>query len=325
MKRALICGISGQDGAYLAELLISKGYCVFGTSRDINKGDFENLKKLGISAHTKLVPMMPTETNSIHHALRISNPDEVYNLSGQSSVGFSFEKPEETMASIVDVTLNILDTIKLLKPEIRFFNAGSSECFGSTEKGMPADENTAFNPRSPYATAKAKAYHLVKNYRDTNGLFACTGILFNHESPLRQGKFVTQKIIQGATQIAKDINNGHPPKKIHLGNLSIRRDWGWAPEYVEAMWLMIQQAKPEDFVIATGQCHSLQEFVEKVFSKLDLNWRDYVVIDEDLFRPNEAIELGANPSKAKAILDWQASTQVDGIISEMIAEASGYK
>jgi GDPmannose 4,6-dehydratase len=315
MKRALICGVSGQDGAYLAQLLLSKGYTVFGSSRDIEKTAFHNLEKLGILSQIKLVNMTTSDAASIGDAFFMSQPDEVYNLSGQSSVGLSFEWPEETRQSIVDATANILEQIRLNYPTTRFFGAGSGECFGETH-GIPSNESTSFNPKSPYAEAKVEAFKLVKQYRDSFHLFTCTGILFNHESPLRPTRFVTQKIIRAAIEIAQGQS-----KKLTLGNLAVQRDWGWAPDYVEVMWKMLQQDSPEDFVIATGIGHSLEEFVDMVFSQLGLNWKDHVLIDQSLFRPNEGMEILANPAKAKEKLGWRAGKSLREVISQMLSDA----
>ena len=315
MKRALICGVSGQDGAYLAQLLLSKGYIVFGSSRDIEKTEFHNLERLGILSQIMLVNMTTSDAASIGDAFFLSKPDEVYNLSGQSSVGLSFERPEETRQSIVDATANILEEIRCNYPAARFFGAGSGECFGETH-GIPSNESTSFNPKSPYAEAKVEAFKLVKQYRDSFHLFACTGILFNHESPLRPTRFVTQKIIRAAIEIAQGQSN-----KLTLGNLAIQRDWGWAPDYVEAMWQMLQQDSPEDFVIATGIGHSLGEFVGMVFSQLGLNWRDHILVDQSLFRPNEGIEILANPAKAKEKLGWSAKKSLQEVIAQMLSDA----
>lgn len=315
MKRALICGVSGQDGAYLAQLLLSKGYTVFGSSRDIEKKEFHNLEKLGILSQIKLIKMTTSDVASISDALFLSKPDEVYNLSGQSSVGLSLMRPEETRQSIVDATANILEQIRLNYPAARFFGAGSGECFGETH-GTPSCESTPFNPKSPYAEAKVEAFKLVKQYRDFYRLFACTGILFNHESPLRPTHFVTQKIIRTAIEIAQGQS-----KKLTLGNLAIQRDWDWAPDYVEAMWKMLQQDSPEDFVIATGIGHSLEEFVDIVFSQLGLNWKDHVSVNQSLFRPNEGIEILANPAKAKEKLGWRAKKSLQEVISQMLSDA----
>lgn len=315
MKRALVCGVSGQDGAYLAQYLLSKQYEVFGSSRDILKTDFSNLVKLGIFDRVKLVDLSISESDKVKSVLSKTKPSEIYNLAGQSSVGISFERPEETRRSIVDGTSNLLEAIRLSGLGIRFFNAGSGECFGDTH-GVPANESTPFDPKSPYAEAKVAAFELVKKYRDTHDLFACTGILFNHESPLRPTRFVTQKIIRTAIE----IKNGST-SKLRLGNLGVQRDWGWSPEYVEAMWLMLQQHEPEDFVLATGVGHSLENFVCIVFDQLKLNWKDHVLVDQSLFRPNEAVEILANPAKAKAKLGWSTKKSLQDVIAEMLSDA----
>lgn len=236
-KTALICGVGGQDGAYLASFLLKKGYKIWGTSRDAQGGSLSNLNKLDIRSHIRLLSMVPEDFRSVFVALKTSQPDEVYYLAGQTSVGLSFEQPAETIQSIALGTLNMLEACRLLDKKVRLYNAGSSECFGDT-CGVPATESTPFHPRSPYAVAKASAFWLVDNYREAYDLFACTGILFNHESPLRPERFVTQKIISTAKRIANGSN-----EKLQLGRMDIARDWGWAPEYVEAMWLMLQEEK----------------------------------------------------------------------------------
>jgi GDPmannose 4,6-dehydratase len=315
MKRALIIGISGQDGAYLAQFLLSMGYKVFGSSRDIVKTEFHNLEKLDIFSQINLVNLITSDASSIEHAFSICMPDEVYNLSGQSSVGLSFDRPTETWQSIVDATANILEELRLRHPRARFFNAGSGECFGETN-GIPANEDTSFDPKSPYAESKVEAFRLAKQCRELHKLFVCTGILFNHESPLRPTRFVTQKIIRAAVGIAQGQGG-----KLILGNLAIKRDWGWAPEYVDAMWRMLQQENPEDFVIATGVGHSLEQFVEIVFSELGLHWREHVLIDKALFRPNEGLDVLADPNKAKLLLNWSAKITLRDVISQMVYEA----
>lgn len=308
---ALICGISGQDGAYLAQFLLGKGYVVFGTSRDAQGSSFRNLDTLGIRRQVQCLSMAPEDFRSVLFALQKSNPDEIYYLAGQSSVGLSFEQPAETMQSITLGTLNILEGYRMMDKKIRLYQAGSSECFGDTH-GEPANEHTPFYPMSPYAVAKASAFWLVNNYRDAYGLFACTGILFNHESPLRPERFVTQKIIHAVKRIASGS-----PEKLKLGSLDIARDWGWAPEYVEAMWLMLQQERPEDFVIATGKTITLEEFVSIAFAQASLDWKDHVIQDPDLFRPTD-LKIGrADPSEAFKKLGWRASTQVVDVVKKM--------
>jgi GDPmannose 4,6-dehydratase len=313
-KTALICGVSGQDGSFLAELLLSKGYAVFGTSRDAQGSSFSNLKKLGIRDQITFLSMVPEDFRSVLVALRKSNPDEIYYLAGQSSVGLSFEQPAETMQSITMGTLNILEGCRMLETEhkvIKVYHAGSGECFGHTQ-GEPADEGTPFYPMSPYAVAKSSAYWLVNNYREAYGLFACTGILFNHESALRPERFVTQKIVRAVKRIAQGST-----EKLKLGRLDITRDWGWAPEYVEAMWLMLQQEKPHDFVIATGITISLEEFVQAAFAEAGLNWRDYVEQDRALFRPTDLAVGRADPTKAHRELGWKATTTGVDVVKKM--------
>ncbi len=311
-KIALICGISGQDGSYLAKFLLSKGYDVWGTSRDAQGSTMANLRSLEIFHRIKLVTMLPEDFRSVYITLKKSNPDEIYYLSGQTSVGLSFEVPAETIQSSIMGTLNILEACRLFDREIRFYSAGSSECFGDT-LGLPANENTQFQPRSPYAVAKSSAFWLVNNYREAYKLFTCTGLLFNHDSPLRPMRFVTQKIITVAKRISEGSN-----EKLQLGRLDIERDWGWAPEYVEAMWLMLQNSSPNDFVIATGLTYSLEEFVECTFSNFRLNWRDHVNQAEDLLRPTDLLISKADPSKANAILGWKAKTSMPLVVKYMI-------
>jgi GDPmannose 4,6-dehydratase len=310
-KRALICEVSGQDGAYLAEFLLNKGYEVWGTSRDAQVSAFTNLALLGIRGRVKTISMASNDFRSVLQAISTCNPDEIYNLAGQSSVGLSFEQPAETLESIATGTLNLLEAIRFLEIPVKFYNAGSSECFGDVGAN-PADENSHFQPRSPYAVAKSTAHWLVTNYRSAYNLFACTGILFNHESPLRPPRFVTRKIVQTALQISKGLTD-----KLVLGDLSIKRDWGWSKEYVEAMWLMLQIEKPEDFVIATGEANTLQEFVATAFAALDLDWQDYVVQDMKLFRLSEIRHSCGNPSKAKNVLGWEPKMKMRDVVKEM--------
>lgn len=309
---ALICGASGQDGGYLAQLLLSKGYAVWGTSRDAQGSAFGNLKKLGIFDQCRLLSMVPEDFRSVFKAIQQSAPDEIYFLAGQSSVGLSFEQPAETIQSVVIGTLNMLEACRMFDKEIRLYHAGSSECFGDTQ-GQPANEQTPFNPRSPYAVAKASAFWLVNNYREAYSLFTCTGILFNHESPLRPDRFVTQKIVATAKRIA----NGSG-ETLLLGRMDIARDWGWAPEYVEAMWLMLQQTQPEDFVIATGKTYSLEDFVRLAFLAVDLDWREHVKQSEEFFRPTDLLVSSANPSKANLKLGWQAQIEMPQVVQKMI-------
>jgi GDPmannose 4,6-dehydratase len=309
---ALICGITGQDGSYLAHFLLNKGYTVWGTSRDATNPNNNNLIKLDIITKVNLVSMNPLDFKSVLTTIDRIKPDEIYYLAGQSSVGLSFELPSETIQSIVLGTLNVLEACRMLKKEVRLYQAGSSECFGDTEN-EPADEKFNFQPKSPYAVAKASAYWLVDNYRDAYNLYACTGVLFNHESPLRPSRFVTQKIISGAQAIASGKQN-----KLILGRINITRDWGWAPDYVEAMWLMLQQEQPKDFIVATGRSHSLAEFIDLVFQRFDLRWEDYVVQSSEFHRPSDIINSRANPSKINQELGWQAKTMLPATVNKMI-------
>jgi len=312
LKRALICGISGQDGAYLAQLLLDKGYEVWGSSRDAQVAGFGNLALLGIKSKLKLLSMAPNDFRSVLTAITRSEPDEIYYLAGQSSVGLSFEQPAETLESITLGTLNMLEAIRFLDKAIKFYHAGSSECFG--DHGQQAvNEETPFRPRSPYAVAKSSAHWLVANYREAYGIFACNGILFNHESPIRPERFVTKKIISAACRIA----NGSPEKLI-LGRLDIVRDWGWAPEYVDAMWRMMQQDIADDYIIATGEANSLQDFVSVGFETLGLNWRDHVISDKSLFRPTDLAWSQGNSSKANTILGWQAHLHMREVVSKLV-------
>lgn len=312
MKTALICGISGQDGAYLAQLLLGKGYHVCGTSRDAQISSFGNLVQLGIRDQVKTCSMALNDFRSVLQVINKVQPDEIYNLAGQTSVGLSFELPVETMESITLGTLNLLEAIRFIGSPIKLYNAGSSECFGDTGTAA-ATETTPFRPRSPYAVAKAAAFWQVANYREAYNLFACSGILFNHESPLRPQRFVTQKIVSTACAIA----NGKF-EKLYLGNMSIQRDWGWSPEYVEAMYRMLQQEQPDDFVIATGKTHTLAEFVAEVFAHLGLNWEDHVEIDQSLYRPTDIAISRGDATKAKQMLGWQAQSVMRNIAHLMV-------
>jgi len=261
--------------------------------------------------------MAPRDAQSVSHVLAESAPDEVYLLAGQSSVGLSFEQPAETLASICLGTLNVLEAIRGLKDAPRLYHASSSECFG--EHGAAgADEQTAFAPKSPYGVAKAAAHWLVANYRESYRLFACNGLLFNHESPLRPARFVTRKITAAAARIAKGST-----ERLALGRLDIVRDWGWAPEYVEAMWLMLQQEAPRDFVIATGAAHSLEEFVATAFASVGLDWRRHVDLDPALRRPTDLSASTGNPAAAAERLGWRATYRMAEVARAMVAAERG--
>ena len=311
MKTALICGVGGQDGAYLAQFLLTRGYRVIGTSRDAQSGSHHNLTALGIEGKVSIESMALNDFRSVLQVLAKTRPNEIYNLAGQSSVSLSFEQPVETLESISTGTLNLLEGIRFLDPSIRLYSAGSSECFGNTGY-TPADENTPFRPRSPYAVAKACAANLVANYREAYQLFACTGLLFNHESPLRPRRFVTRKIVEAAYRIHAGLES-----HVTLGNLDISRDWGWAPDYVEAMWLLLQRESPLDVVIATGRTVSLQYFVKSAFAYFDLDWEKHVLQDKAFLRPSDISYSAANITLASAELGWAARHSVDDVVRNM--------
>jgi GDPmannose 4,6-dehydratase len=312
MKTAMIIGISGQDGSYLAKLLLEKGYRVVGTSRDANMASFESLNRLGINDRVECRSMTLTDFRSVIQVFNQVKPDEIYNLAGQSSVGLSFEQPMETFNSISIGTLNLLEALRFMNFSGKLYNAGSSECFGNSN-GAAADENTPFHPRSPYALAKSAAYWAVANYREAYGLFVCSGILFNHESPLRPKRFVTRKIVSTACRIAKGSN-----EKLILGNIDIQRDWGWAPEFVDAMWRMLQLPDPQDFVIATGHTYPLRDFVKTVFAVLGLNWREHTESNAQFLRPTEIMISRANAAKAQSILNWSAKYTMPEVAKMMV-------
>lgn len=318
-RKALICGISGQDGAYLARLLVDKGYDVHGTSRDCENTGFGNLATLGLTGRVTLHSMQLTDFRNVLGVLGRVEPDEIYNLSGQSSVGLSFEQPMETFESITTATLNILECLRFLGGKARFYNAASSEMFGNTD-GVAATETSACQPRSPYGMAKAAGFWTVNTYREAYGLFACSGILFNHESPLRPHRFVTRKIVSAAARIAAGDT-----RPLLLGDLSVDRDWGWAPEYVDAMWRMLQHHTPGDYVVATGQSYSLQDFTAAAFAAFDLDWHQHVVVDTSLFRASEIVRSIGNPKRAWDVLGWKATMAMPEVVHRMVAEERRYQ
>ncbi|MDR3745861.1 MAG: GDP-mannose 4,6-dehydratase [Acidobacteriaceae bacterium] len=311
-KRALICGISGQDGTYLAKLLLDRGYEVWGSSRDAELATFGNLHRLGIYESVHLVSLNLRDVGSVLGLLRRIRPDEIFSLAGQSSVGLSFEQPVETIESIALGALSLLEAIRLSDLDIRLYNAGSTECFGDTGDGV-ADEKSPLHPCSPYAVAKASAFWTVANYRQAYGMFACTGILSNHDSPLRPRRFVTRKIVHAVASLAlgRDV-------RLSLGNLHIERDWGWAPEYVEAIAAMLEQPAPTDYIIATGSSHTLHEFMETAFELAGKDWRDYVSIDKNLMRPTDILRNKVDPSKAAIGLGWKARNGMKQVVSMML-------
>jgi len=312
-KTALICGVGGQDGSYLAKLLLQKNYHVVGTSRNPDVAKTGNLSLLGISGDLRCIPMESSDEESVRAAVNTSNPDEIYYLAGESSVAKSFQQPVKTFESIAMGAIYLLEAIKQKQADKRIclFNAGSSDYFGNATE-IIADESTPLNPVSPYAIAKGSAYWLVKQYRQSYGMYACTGTLFNHESPLRSTHFVTQKIVQGVKEIAAGRQ-----EKLVLGRLDIARDWGWAPEYVEAMWLMLQQDQPKDFVIATGTTISLMDFVKTAFDQLCLDWESYVVQDPAFMRPADLMVSRANISQIISSLGWQPQVTGTKVVEKM--------
>jgi len=312
-KSALICGISGQDGTLLAKLLLSKGYQVYGTSRDAEVCSARNLERLEIRDKVKIVSMAPTDFRSVLQVIQATAPDEIYNLSGQSSVALSFLQPVETLDSIAKGTLNLLEAIRFLDRPIRFYNAGSSEVFGDTQ-GTPANEMTPFRPRSPYGVAKASAIWEVINYRESYGLFACSGILFNHESELRPNRFIIKKIVNAACRIKLG-----EAFRLDIGNVDIARDWGWAEEYVYAMHKMLQVDTPDDFVIATGETNSLRTVLDLVAEKLQIEWDKSLSVNDTLFRPSDIPTSNADPVKAKRYLGWSSEVKIDDLLDKLIS------
>ena len=302
MKRALITGITGQDGSYLAEMLLAKGYEVHGIKRrssSFNTGRLDRIYQDWHNPEGRLYLHFAdmSDSSSLWTLLFDISPDEIYNLAAQSHVRVSFDVPEYTCDVTANGALRLLEGIRKLKLKTRFYQASSSEMFGAAE--APQSEATRFYPRSPYACAKLFAHSLTVNYRESYGLFACSGILFNHESPRRGETFVTRKIARGVAHIKAGLQD-----KLYLGNLEARRDWGYAPEYVEAMWLMLQQDTPVDYVIGTGSSYSVRQFVELAFAHVNLDWQDYVVIDPLYYRPTEVDFLRADASKARKQLAW---------------------
>lgn len=313
-KKALICGISGQDGCYLAQALLQEGYEVWGSSRDAELNTFSNLRKLEILDSVRLVSLNTGDIGGVLSLLRRVRPSEIYSLAGQSSVGLSFDQPNETIDSVVLGTLNLLEGIRLSDMDIRFYNAGSTECFGDTGV-LRATETSPFRPCSPYAVAKAAAYWMVSTYRRAYGMFACTGILSNHESPLRPQRFVTRKIIHAAARVSLGMS-----ADLTLGNVNVERDWGWAPEYVGAMAKMLQQDIAEDYIIATGTSHTLVDFIDTAFRLVNADWRKLVHIDKNLFRPADIIANKVDPSKAASSLGWTATSGMDDVVKKMLVQ-----
>ena len=313
MKRALVFGVSGQDGAYLSELLLGKGYEVHGTSRDAELQSFSRLDLLGVRDRVMMHSASMRDFRSLLQLIAAIEPDEIYNLAGQTSVALSFSQPFEAIESIANAQLLLLEVLRFLGKPIRLYNASSSESFGTIPPGTASDESTPFMPRSPYATAKATAHWLTANYRDAYGLFACSGILFNHESPLRPDRFVTRTVVRAACEIAAGKK-----MRLSLGDIAVARDWGYAPEFADAMWRMLQQDHPDDYVIATGEAHTLEQFVAEAFKAVGLDWHEHVDIDRTLFRTSDIRYSRGNPAKAQRVLGWEPKTRFHELIALLV-------
>jgi GDPmannose 4,6-dehydratase len=329
MKRALITGITGQDGAYLSKSLLDKGYEVYGAFRRTSDLHLDRMRFMGIDEKINFVPLELLEFTNIYRTIEKIQPDEIYNLGAQSFVALSFEEPIYTADVTAMGPLRILEAIRAINPKIRYYQASSSEMFGKVQ-ATPQKENTPFYPRSPYAAAKLLAHWITVNYRESYSMFACSGILFNHESPLRGLEFVTRKITRAVARIKFGLQD-----ELSLGNLSAKRDWGYAAEYVEAMWLMLQQDAPDDYIIATGENHSVREFVEIAFQKVGINmeWsgngmgekgvdkasgKTLVRVDPQFFRPAEVDFLIGDYSKAKEKLGWSPKTTFERLVGIMV-------
>lgn len=314
MKKALITGIAGQDGSYLAELLLEKGYEVHGIVRRIAIEDAEHkLRNIGhLLGRLKLHVASLDNVLSLIKTVKDVMPDECYHLASSSFVSYSFEDEISILNNNVNSTHYLLAALKEFAPGCRFYFAGTSEMFGNVEQ-EPQDEATPFNPRSIYGISKVAGYHLVKNYRQQYGMFACSGILYNHESPRRGYEFVTRKIVSSAVRIKLGLQ-----QEVSLGNLDALRDWGYAPDYVRAMWLMLQADQPDDYVVATGETHSVREFVATAFSFLGLDYGNYVKVDPKFFRPAENVPLCGNPRKIEERLGWERTRTLPAVIREMV-------
>ena len=312
MKQALITGITGQDGSYLAELLLEKGYEVFGVRRRTSTPNYINVEHIKNQIHW--IEGDLTDLSSLIRAIQISRPDEVYNLAAQSYVATSWPQPLTTGEITALGVTNMLEAVRIVKPDARFYQASSSEMFGKVVE-TPQKETTPFHPRSPYGVAKVYGHWITVNYRESFDMFACSGILFNHESPRRGLEFVTRKVTDGVARIKLGLET-----ELRLGNLDAKRDWGYAGDYVKAMWLMLQQDEPDDYIISTGETHTVQELVEIAFNYVDLDWRNYVVIDENLVRPAEVDLLLGDCSKAKKQLDWKLEVKFKELVEMMVEE-----
>jgi GDPmannose 4,6-dehydratase len=310
MPTALITGITGQDGSYLAEFLLAQGYTVVGMVRRSSTVSFQRIEH--IQDQITLIPGDLLDQMSLVDALREYSPQEVYNLAAQSFVPTSWRQPVFTGEATALGVTRMLEAVRMVDPSIRFYQASSSEMFGKVRQ-VPQTEDTPFHPRSPYGVAKVYGHWITVNYRESYDLFACSGILFNHESPRRGLEFVTRKVTYGAAKIKLGL-----AQDLHLGNLASRRDWGFAGDYVKAMWLMLQQDHPQDFVVGTGETHAVRELCEAAFGCLDLDWEEHVVVDPRFYRPAEVDLLVSDPSKAKKVLDWSPAVAFDSLIDMMV-------
>ena len=320
MRKALITGITGQDGAYLTKFLLDKGYKVVGVTRDASGSKIRNLQYLGIDHLVTLIEANLLDLSNVIRMIEKSEPDELYNLTAQSSVGLSFDQPIGTLEFNIISVANLLEAIRIVRPKTRFYQASSSEMFGNVrEEKLPVRESLIFHPVSPYGISKASAHWISVNYREAYGLFAICGVLFNHESALRGKNFVTKKILNTAVRISNGLAND-----LTLGNLKVSRDWGYAPEYVKAMWLMLQQEKSDDFIVCSGEVHTLEEFAREVFKKLNLEFDRFVKIDENLYRPLELEIIYGDNSKAKELLGWQYDMSFAQLIDTLVNDEIQY-
>jgi GDPmannose 4,6-dehydratase len=317
MKTALIFGVSGQDGAYLSRFLLGKGYLVHGVSRDAARNPFARLLALGIRWRVATHSASMRDFDELRRLIEEVRPDEIYNLSGLSSVGLSFAAPELAWESIAGAQTLLLDVVRAAGNGARLYHSASGDCFGETPHGSESDVTTPFAPLSPYAAAKAAAYRATAEYRQAYGLYACSGIVYSHESPLRGERFVTKKIVAAAAAAGAGLFEGTLP----LGNLTASRDWGYAAEYVEAMWLMLQQEQPENQVIATGESATVEELAAAAFGEFDLDYREYVVVDRSLLRPSDIPYSRGNPARARRQIGWQARTKFPALVRLLADEA----
>jgi GDPmannose 4,6-dehydratase len=312
MKRALITGVTGQDGAYLSKLLLSKGYKVYGVDRRTSLATTDRLHYLGVLDDVTILDGDVTDQGSMVRAMRTAEPDEVYNLAAQSFVGASWQQPALTSEVTGVGAVNVLEAVRIVDPKIRFYQASTSEMFGLAQE-EPQSETTPFHPRSPYAVSKLMAHWMTVNYRESFGLFACAGILFNHESPIRGIEFVTRKITDGVARIKRGLAT-----ELRLGNLEAKRDWGFAGDYVEAMWLMLQASEPREYVVATGRTSSVGDFCRMAFAHVGLNYQDYVRIDQQFSRPAEVPSLWGNATRAKVDLGWEPKVNLEELVAMMV-------